>query len=170
MNTRGFKPQPLFVPIALAMGVSLGLWLIALAVHAQDFLKKIEIVITNGTAKVISGNTYTGLTTEIIVRNEDTITHGFNASLFKDNMEVKMEGGSFAEGKGPHVYRVDAGKTMVLKFTLPHQERTETVSFWCDMHSALKGEMLVVEFIGLRRGGNEAEAGPSGGNPPVVLP
>ena len=147
MKTRGVIPQLLVVPLALAMGVLLGP--VVPAVQAQELIKKVEIVIKDGTARVISGHMYTGLVTEIIVRNEDTITHGFNASLFKDDMDVKMEGGSLAEGKGPHVYRVGAGKTMMLKFTLPHQERTETVAFWCDMHSALKGEMLVVEFTGL---------------------
>jgi hypothetical protein len=150
MKTRGVIPQPLIVPVSLAVGVLLGL--VTLAVQAQELIKKVEIVIKDGTATVISGHTYTGLTTEIIVRNEDTIAHGFNASLIKDNMEVKMEGGSLAEGKGPHVYRIGAGKTMMLKFILPHQERSETVAFWCDMHHALKGEMLVVEFTGLGGG------------------
>jgi hypothetical protein len=111
-----------------------------------EHAKKIEIVIKDGTAKVISGHAMTGSPNEIVVRNEDTITHGFNSSAFTDNMEVKMEGGSLAAGKGPHVYRVDAGKTMVLKFTLSHQEESATFAFWCDMHPQMKGEMIVVEF------------------------
>ena len=112
------------------------------AEHAQ----KIEIVIKDGTAKVISGYAMTGSPNEIVVHNEDTITHGFNSSAFTDDREVKMEGGSLAPGKGPHVYRVDAGKTMVLKFTLSHQEESATFAFWCDMHPQIKGEMFIVEF------------------------
>ena len=111
-----------------------------------EYAKTIEIVIKDGKAKVISGYAITESPTEIVVRNEDTLTHGFNSSMFTDTMDVKMEGGSLAEGSGPHVYRVDAGKTLVLKFTLPPQEDSATFTFWCDIHHAVTGEVLVVEF------------------------
>ena len=111
-----------------------------------EHAKKIEIIIKDGTSKVISGYAMIGSPNEIVVRNEDTITHGFNSSVFTDNMEVKMEGGYLAVGQGPHVFRVDAGKTMVLKFTLSRQEGSATFAFWCDMHPSVKGEVLVVEI------------------------
>jgi|SRR5438309_2750419 len=146
MKTGGFLPKPLFVPITLAVGALLGMG--SLAVQAAEPAKKIEIVIKDGTSKVLTGYTITGIPTEIVVRNEDRITHGFNSSLFTGNLPVKMEGGSLEKGKGPHVYRVDPGKTLVLTFTPPRQEGSATFAFWCDMHRAVKGEMLVVELTG----------------------
>jgi hypothetical protein len=148
MKIGGFLPKPLFVPVSLAVGALLGLGLVALAVQAAEDTKKIEIVIKDGTAKSLSGYTLTGTLTEISVRNEDTITHGFNSSLFTPDMKVEMSGGSLAPGKGPHVYRVNAGKTLVLKFTTPRLDGNRSFAFWCDMHRAVKGEMLVVEVTG----------------------
>jgi len=148
MKIGGFLPKPLVVPVSLAVGALLGLGMVTLVVQAAEPTKKIEIVIKDGKSKVLSGDTMTGVATEIIVHNNDTITHGFNTSMFEDKTDVKVEGGSLAQGKGPHVYRVDAGKTMVLKFTLPRQEGSTTESFWCDMHRSMKGEMLVVELTG----------------------
>jgi hypothetical protein len=152
MMPRGLLPKPLFVPVSLAVGAMLGLGMVTLAVKAAEPAKKIEIEIKQGgVAKVASGYTITGVPTEIVVRNEDTVTHGFNSSLFGSNDKVELvAGGTNADGKGPHVYRVDPGKTMVLKFTKPSQENvgSMTYAFWCDLHRATKGEMLVVEFTG----------------------
>ena len=148
MKMGGFLPKPLVVPVSLAVGALLGLGLVTLAVQAAEPAKKIEIVIKEGKAKVLSGDTITGIPTEIIVRNEDTITHGFNTSLFEDNTKVEMAGGSIVKEKGPHVYRVEAGKTLTLKFTPPRMEGSQSFAFWCDMHRSMKGEMLVVELSG----------------------
>ena len=155
MKIGGFFPKPLFVPVSLAGGALLGLGMVTLAVQAAQPSQKIEIVINNAEAKVARGATLHGIPTEISVRNEDAITHGLNSSLFGKNIKVEMSGGYLAEGKGPHVYRVDPGKTMVLKFTLPDQPgaETRTYAFWCDMHRSVKGEMLVVEYSGEIGGG-----------------
>ncbi len=146
MKTGGSSSQPSFVLVALAVGALLGL--ATLTVQAAGPTKKIEIVIKDGTSKATTGYTITGFPTEIVVRNDDNITHGFNSSLFEDNTKVEMSGGSIAKEKGPHVYRVDAGKTLVLKFTPPAMEGSQSFAFWCDMHRAMKGEMLVVELTG----------------------
>lgn len=155
MKTGGFLPKPLFVPVSLAVGALLGLGMVTLAVQAAEGTKKIEIIIKDGKSKVPSGYTYTGTPTEIVVRNEDTVTHGFNSSLFKKNDKVEMSGGYLAMDKngkalGSHVYRVDPGKTLVLKYTKAPQEEIEsmTYGFWCDIHRTVKGEMLVVELTG----------------------
>jgi hypothetical protein len=152
MKIGGFLPKPLFVPVTLAVGALLGLGMVTLAVQAAEGTKKIEVVIKEGTAKVVTGYTITGLPTEIIVRNEDSVTHGFNTSLFEDNTKVAITGGSIAKEKGPHVYRVDAGKTMTLIFTPPPMEGSQSFAFWCDMHRSVKGEMLVVDFTGSEGG------------------
>jgi hypothetical protein len=157
MKRGAYLSKALFMPMSLAVGALLGLGMVTLAVQAALPTSKIEIVIKNGEAKVVRGATLNGVPTEVSVRNEDSITHGFNSSMFAGKMEIKMEGGSLAEGGklGPHVYRVDPGKTMVLKFTLPDQPGGEsrTYSFWCDMHRSVKGEMLVVEYSGETGGG-----------------
>ncbi len=146
MNTGGPVSKHLFVVVALAVSALLGL--VTLAVQAAEPAKRIEIVIKDKTSKVLTGYTLTGSLTEIVVRNEDTITHGFNSSLFTPDMKVEMSGGSLAQGKGPHVYRVDAGKTLVLKFTTPRWDGDRSFAFWCDLHRSVKGEMLVVEVTG----------------------
>src|SRR5256885_17190059 len=46
------------------------------------------------------------------VRNEDTMTHGLNSSLFEPNDKVQMRGAYLGPGNGLHVYRVEPGKTM----------------------------------------------------------
>ncbi len=153
MTTRRLLSKALFVHVSLAVGVLLGM--VTLAVQAAAPPEKIEIVIKEGEAKVVRGSTLNGVLTEISVRNEDTITHGFNSSIFGKDTKVEMSGGYHADVKGPHVYRVDPGKTMVLKFTLPPQSGGETMTyaFWCDMHRTLRGEMLVVEQTGEIGGG-----------------
>jgi hypothetical protein len=156
MKSASYLSKALFLPMSLAVGALLGLGMVTLAVQAAQPTSKIEIVIKGGEAKVVRGATLNGVPTEVSVRNEDSITHGFNSSMFAGKMEVKMEGGLIADPKlGPHVYRVDPGKTMVLKFTLPDQPGGEsrTFAFWCDMHRSVKGEMLVVEYSGEIGGG-----------------
>lgn len=60
---------------------------------------KIEVIITNKEFKV-SGHTLPGELTEIIVKNQDTMTHGFTPPLFND-VGVKVEGEGLAiKGKG----------------------------------------------------------------------
>jgi len=146
MKTGGPLSKHLFVLVALAVSALLGV--ITLAVQAAEPARRIEIVIKDKTSKVITGYTVTLVPTEIIVRNEDTITHGFNSSLFERNIKVEMTGGYLAPGKKAHVYRVDSGKTMVFKFTPPSMGDSESFAFWCDIHRALKGEMLVVQVTG----------------------
>jgi hypothetical protein len=64
-----------------------------------------------------------------------------------------MVGGSVAEGKGANVYRVEPGRTMVIKFTPTSEGKDEnrTHAFWCDMHKTVKGEMLLIDQV--REGG-----------------
>jgi hypothetical protein len=154
MMVKRLLAKPAFVPVSLAVGAMLGLGMFTLAVTAAEPAKRIEIEIKDGgAAKVVSGYTMTDVPTEIVVRNDDNVTHGFNSSMFGPNDNVELvSGGSVAEGKKPqsHVYRVDPGKKMVLKYTKPSKQDvgSMTYAFWCDLHRATKGEMLVVEFKG----------------------
>lgn len=139
----------LAVPVTLTAGALLGFGTVTPTFGASD-VKKIEIVAKDKEWKV-SGYTLQDEPTEIVVRNEDTVTHGFNSSLFKD-VKVKVEGdGQLAKGKGPNVYRVDPGKTMILHFNKPStgaDEGSKTYAFWCDIHPQMKGEMFVLSLKG----------------------
>ena len=134
----------------VATGALIGMGMVAPAVRAEEPSKKIVIVAKDNEWKV-SGYTLKDEPTDIVVRNEDTIQHGFNSSLFKD-AKVTVEGdGTLAKGKGPNVYRVDPGKTMILHFTKPStgtDEGSKTYAFWCDLHPNMKGEMFVVSLRG----------------------
>jgi len=150
MKTRGYRSTARFAPIILAVGAMLGMGVVTPAVQAAEPTKKIEIVAKDKEWKV-SGHTLKDEPTEIVVRNEDTVTHGFNSSLFKD-VKVKVEGDGYpAKGKGPNVYRVDPGKMMILHFNKPSTgmgEGSVTYAFWCDMHPHMKGEMFVLSVRG----------------------
>ncbi len=149
MMTRGYRNTVRFAPIALAVGAMLGMGMIVPAAQSEEG-KKIEIVAKDKEWKV-SGYTLKDEPTEIVIRNEDTVTHGFNSSLFKD-VKVKVEGDGYqAKGKGSNVYRVDPGKTMILHFTKASTgmgEGSDTYAFWCDMHPHMKGEMFVLSLRG----------------------
>ena len=148
MRTRGYLTASRFVPLALAVVALLGMGIVSLAVQAAEATEKIEIDAKDKEWKV-SGYTLTDEPTEIVVRNEDTVTHGFNSSLFK-YVNAKMEGGYLAKGKGPNVYRVDPGKTMILRFTKGSEDPPEsfTYAFWCDLHPHMKGEVFILEVKG----------------------
>ena len=149
MKIRGYRHTTRIVTLTLAGGALLGMGVLVAAVPAAEPSKKIEIVAKDKEWKV-SGYTLTDEPTQIVVRNEDTVTHGFNSSLFK-YVKVKVEGaGYLAKEKGPNVYRVDPGKQMVLRFTKGGEEppASMTYAFWCDLHPHMKGEMFVLEVKG----------------------
>jgi hypothetical protein len=132
--------------VIIIVGALLGLF--ALTVQAVGPEEKIEITIQGGVARDVSGYTFTGVPTEIKVYNQDTDVHAFISSLFGKNDKVELVAGGYrAEGRGPNVFRVDPGKTMVLRFTKASQEGVGSTSypFWCDLHRTVKGEILVVE-------------------------
>jgi len=138
--------------VTLAVGTLLGVGISGVEVQGAQ-VQKVEIVIQAGEAKLVRGTMYTGFPTEISIRNEDSVTHGFNSSAFGRVDKVEMVGGSVAEGKGANVYRVEPGRTMVIKFTPTSEGKDEnrTHAFWCDMHKTVKGEMLLIDQV--REGG-----------------
>ena len=115
---------------------------------------KIEVTMKDKEYKV-KGHTLPGQLTTIVLKNEDTVTHGFSSSLFKD-VQIKKEGDALeVSDKGVKSYHVAPGKTATLTFTKGHSAERETVQypFWCDMHPQMKGEFLVVETTGEIGGG-----------------
>jgi hypothetical protein len=152
MNVGRCVTKSQFMCVALAVGTFLGVGISAVEVRGAQ-VQKVEIVIQAGEAKLVRGTMYTGFPTEISIRNEDSVTHGFNSSVFGRVGKVEMVGGSLAEGKGANVYRVEPGRTMVIKFTPSSDGKDEnlTHAFWCDMHKTVKGEMLLIDQV--REGG-----------------
>lgn len=106
------------------------------------------------------GMTMPSQDTIIVVRNQDSVTHGFASKLFKD-IPVKVEGGTEIRGKQFKSFHVDAGKTMTLRFSTassnfdPMTGGAESIrhALWCDIHPEVKGELFVIETRGDIGGG-----------------
>jgi hypothetical protein len=107
-----------------------------------------------------AGFTMPSQETIIVVKNQDSVTHGFASKLFKD-IPVKVEGGTEVRGKQFKAFHVDAGKTMTLRFATapsnfdPATGGAESVrhALWCDIHPEVKGELFVIETRGDIGGG-----------------
>lgn len=106
--------------------------------------QRIEIIIRNSEFLLTQpGGLQFGLPTVIILRNQDIIRHGFTSSMFQ-GMLVHGEGeGVSAYGKGVEGFYVDAGKTLVIRFTAERQGRYE---FHCDLHPQMRGEVFLLEM------------------------
>jgi len=154
MRVRRQTFRPLLLGMALAaVGLS-GLVTSAQSVAQAADPLKIEVIVTDQEFKV-SGGTVAGELTEIVVRNQGTMTHGFTSPLLND-VGVKVEGDAVAiKGKGVNAYHVDAGKVMKIHFTKHSKSEPETMRymFWCDIHPNMKGELLIVETKGEIGGG-----------------
>ena len=84
-----------------------------------------------------------GLPTVIILRNQDIIRHGFTSPMLL-GLSINGEGeGIAAYGKGVEGFYVDAGKTLVIRFTPDRQGRWE---FRCDLHPQMRGEIFQLEM------------------------
>jgi hypothetical protein len=143
--------------IAIA-GVGVGMPAI---VQAEDEMK-VEITITDKGYEV-KGYTTAGSLTKIDVRNKGTMAHGFVSPLFIAGI-LKTEGGGkeikVSKGKGVRGYHLDPGEHMILTFKQPSTtdpatgiSETTQVPFWCDIHTHMRGEFLVLETKGEVGGG-----------------
>ena len=107
-----------------------------------------------------AGFTMPSQETIVVVRNQDSVTHGLASTLFKD-VAVKVEGGTEVRGKQFKSFHVDAGKTMTLRFSTapshfdPQTGGAESIrhALWCDIHPEVKGELFVIETRGDIGGG-----------------
>jgi hypothetical protein len=107
-----------------------------------------------------AGFTMPSQDTIIVVRNQDSVTHGLASTLFK-NVAVKVEGGTEIRGKQFKSFHIDAGKTITLRFSTapsnfdPQTGGAESIrhALWCDIHPEVKGELFVIETRGDIGGG-----------------
>ena len=99
----------------------------------------------------VTGHTTPGALTAIVLRNEDTVTHGFSSPLFRQAIMIKEGDAEEITRRGRiFSYHVDPGKTATIYFKKSSTSEHETVqvSFWCDIHAQMQGEFLVVETTG----------------------
>ena len=120
---------------------------------------KIEIIMQHQGYDV-KGHSVPDSLTAIVLRNQDTETHGFSSPLFKD-LVIRTEGDAIEVKKnGIRSYHVPAGKTATLYFTQVSRvdpstgiRETRQYPFRCDIHPDMKGAFLVVETRGEMGGG-----------------
>ena len=100
------------------------------------------------------GMTHPSHDTIVVVRNEDTVTHGFASRLFRD-IDVQMENGKEVWGKNFRSFHVDPGQSMTLRFStapmrLGIHGPVESMrhAIWCDIHPEVRGELYVIETKG----------------------
>ena len=151
-----------FKACAVALGMGAIVLMSASGTRAADVESKVEITISDKGYDV-KGQTTPGALTAIVVRNQGSMTHGISSPLFKTGV-VKKEGDGVEirgpKGKGFRAYHLEPGQTMTLYFSKPSASdpatgisETSQVPFWCDIHTHMKGEFLVVETRGEIGGG-----------------
>lgn len=122
-------------------------------------MEKIEILMQEGSYQV-KGHSLPGTMTAIVLRNQDTETHGFSSPLLKDT-NIRIDGDAKEVVKdGNRAFHVPAGKTATLYFTQASRvdpstgiRETTRYPFIDDLHPNVKGEFLVVETSGETGGG-----------------
>ncbi len=111
--------------------------------QAQPHEQRIDMMIRNyGFMLAEPAPVRVGVPTVIILRNQDIVRHGFTSDVFPQ-LQLHAEGeGIAAYGKGVDGFYVDAGKTLVIRFTA---ERAGRYAFHCDLHPQMKGELFTLE-------------------------
>ena len=80
--------------------------------------------------------------TVLIIRNQDIVRHGFTSTVLA-NLLVNGEGeGIVTYGRGIDGFYVDAGKTLMVRFTT---EKSGNYRFQCDLHPQMKGELFLFD-------------------------
>jgi len=127
--------------------------------RAEKTPVKIEITMQDRGYDV-KGHSLPDSLTAIVLRNQDTETHGFSSPRFKE-LVIRTEGDA-TEVKTEEIrsYHVPPGKTATLYFTqashvdpLTGYQETIQYPFRCDLHPNMKGEFLVIETRGEIGGG-----------------
>ena len=126
---------------------------------AESTPVKIEITMQDRGYDV-KGHSLPDSLTAIVLRNQDTKTHGFSSPRFND-LVIRTEGDATeVKTEGLRSYHVPAGKTATLYFTqashadpLTGYRETIQYPFRCDLHPNMKGEFSVIETRGEMGGG-----------------
>lgn len=124
--------------VAVAMGASLiGFGVVS----AQDGRRTVEVTIQDFTFKVQAGTLQLNEPVRIVLRNTDSVQHGFTSEAL-DGLDVRVESeGVVAYGRGIKGLYVDPGTQAEVLFT-PH--KSGALKFHCDLHPRMKGELAVL--------------------------
>ena len=105
------------------------------------------------------GVTHPSQDTIIVVRNKDTVTHGFASRLFRE-IDVQVENGKEVNEKKFRSFHVEPGQIMTLRFSTAPMKlglhgpvESMRHAIWCDIHPEVRGELYVVETRGELGGG-----------------
>jgi hypothetical protein len=102
---------------------------------------QVEIIIRNSTFQFQGGVLKPDQPSSIVLRNLDTIQHGFTSPLF-ENLDVRVETkGVTTYGKGIRGLYLNPGETVMIKFV---PMRSGRYPFHCDIHPNMKGELLLL--------------------------
>jgi sporulation protein YlmC with PRC-barrel domain len=120
---------------------------------------KIEITMLDHGYEV-KGHSLPDSLTAIVLRNQDTETHGISSPRFKE-LVIRAEGDATEiQTEDIRSYHVPPGKTATLYFTqnshvdpLTGYQETIQYPFRCDLHPNMKGEFLIIETRGEIGGG-----------------
>lgn len=133
------------------IGIVLGLCVVLLAWRAADATSDIQAAQEQRLEIVIRDSAFLltqpapmrlGVSTVIILRNQDIIRHGFTSAMLSGIL-IRGEGEGIAVyGKGVEGFYVDPGKTLVIRLTT---ERPGSYTFRCDLHPQMKGEFFLLE-------------------------
>lgn len=123
--------------------------------HAHEG-KQLEIVMRDGVYHVTNDRDHgyglivnAGEETTIVLRNQDGVAHEFITPLFT-RTEVQFSGDAVGMfGKVAAGFRIDPGKTLRLRLTVPYSEpfRTMFDVVWCNLHTKANGEAREGELL-----------------------
>lgn len=111
------------------------------AVSAQDGRRAVEVTIKDFTFNVQVGTLQLHEPVRIVLTNTDSVQHGFTSDAL-DGLDVRVEGeGVVTYGRGIKGLYIDPGKRVELLFT---PAKSGPVTFRCDLHPRMKGELVVL--------------------------
>lgn len=139
MNVKHCLPPLLLALIFLLFSSPIGLS----PLIAQES-ERVEVTIRNFAFEVKGGIIHPDVPATIIVRNTDKVEHGFTSKFFEEiDVQVETAGvTTFGKGlKGVHI--PPAGEVRI--HFIPN--RPGTLTFTCDLHPKMKGEILLLSVV-----------------------
>lgn len=105
--------------------------------------QRIEIVIQDRTFFLSKGGPVRlGNSVEIVLENRDNVRHGFASTGLLGLMVSGEDDNIVTYGKGIEGFYVNAGKTLIIRLDAV---RPGSLSFHCDLHEGMKGELYVLQ-------------------------
>lgn len=111
--------------------------------YSQNIEGEVSIEIRDSTFIFKGGALRPGEQNLIMLNNQDTVRHGFTSEILRQ-IEVEVEG-EFGDtyGKGIRGVHINPGETLEIRLipVVPGK-----MSFRCDLHPEMKGELLVLSI------------------------